>query len=191
VAYRFRIDGLSDQNSAVAFKDEFLGRFRWIEGHADVTGLFADGQLLAQAVEALALPFEGHGVTRVAAVEARGFVLGSGVALRLGVGFVAIRKAGSVHPGPKVGRMTAPDWRGREHLLQLQRAALGSGDVVLLVDDWAEAGSQATAAKALIEETGALYAGLSLLVDQLPDDVRRELEPVRAVVRADELPPGG
>jgi adenine phosphoribosyltransferase len=173
------------------FKDEFLGRFRWIEGHADIAGLFVDGQLLAQAVAALALPFEGHGVTRVAAVEARGFVLGSGVALRLGVGFVAIRKAGSVHPGPKVERMTAPDWRGREHLLQMQRSALGPGDVVLLVDDWAEVGSQATAAKALIEECGGAYAGLSLLVDQLRDDVRRELEPVRAVVRADELPPSG
>jgi hypothetical protein len=59
------------------------------------------------------------------------------------------------------------------------------------VDDWAEVGSQATAAKALIEECGAAYAGLSLLVDQLPDDVRGELEPVRAVVRADELPPSG
>jgi hypothetical protein len=45
-------------------------------------------------------------------VEARGFVLGSGVALRLGVGFVAICKAGSINPGPNVERLTAPDWRG-------------------------------------------------------------------------------
>jgi adenine phosphoribosyltransferase len=173
------------------FREELLARFRWIEGHADVAGLFADGQLLADAVAALAVPFEGRGVTRVAAVEARGFVLGSGVALRLGVGFVAIRKAGSVHPGRKVERRTAPDWRGREHLLRVQRSALGPGDLVLLVDDWAEAGSQATAAKELIEECGASYAGLSLLVDQLSDDVRETLEPVRAVVRADELPPSG
>lgn len=172
----------------MSFKDDIVARFRWVEGHADVAGLFVDGRLLAQAVAALAFPFEGRGVTKVAALEARGFVLGSGVALRLGVGFVPVRKAGSVHPGPKAERMTAPDWRGREHLLQVQRAALGSGDVVLLVDDWAEVGSQATAAKALIEECGAIYAGLSLLVDQLPEDVRVALEPVRAVVRADELP---
>jgi adenine phosphoribosyltransferase len=173
----------------MSFKQDLLGRFRWIDGHADVAGLFADGRLLAHTVAALAVPFEGRGVSRVAAVEARGFVLGSGVALRLGVGFVAIRKAGSVHPGPKAERMTAPDWRGREHLLQVQRSTLGPSDVVLLVDDWAEVGSQATAAKELIEACGASYAGLSLLVDELPDDVRRTLEPVRAVVRADELPP--
>jgi hypothetical protein len=41
----------------------------------------------------------------------------------------------------------------------------------------------------LVEECGGSYAGLSLLVDQLPDDVRERLEPVRAVVLAEELPP--
>jgi adenine phosphoribosyltransferase len=175
----------------VSFKDEFLARFRWIEGHADIAGLFADAEFLRNAAAALAAPLRSARVTKVAAVEARGFVLGAGVALELGAGFVAIRKSGSIHPGPKAERVTGPDWRGREHLFRVQRASLGKDDVVLLVDDWAEVGSQATAARALIEECGASYAGLSLLVDQLPDDVRRTLEPVHAVVRADELPPSG
>jgi adenine phosphoribosyltransferase len=68
-------------------------------------------------------------------------------------------------------------------------AALGPDDVVLLVDDWAEVGSQATAARALIEECGASYAGLTLLVDELQEDVRQRLAPVHAVVTGDELPP--
>ena len=171
------------------FKDDFLARFRWIGGHADVLGLFADAKLLAGAVEALAEPFEHRGVTKVAAVEARGFVLGAGVALRLGAGFVAIRKSGSVHPGAKAERMTGPDWRGQENLLRVQRSALERHDKVLLVDDWAETGSQAVAARALIEECGASYVGLSLLVDQLPEDTRSALAPVHSVVTADELPP--
>ena len=173
------------------FKDDFLAHFRWIEGHADMLGLFVDGAFLADAAAALAEPFRDRGVTKVAAVEARGFVLGACVALELGAGFVAIRKIGSIHPGPKVERVTKPDWRGHEHLLRLQRAALEANDVVLLVDDWAEKGSQATTAKALIEECGASYAGLSLLVDELPEDVREELRPVRAVVSGQELPPSG
>jgi hypothetical protein len=41
----------------------------------------------------------------------------------------------------------------------------------------------------LIEECGAAYAGLSLLVDQLPDDKREALAPVHAVVLREELPP--
>jgi adenine phosphoribosyltransferase len=174
-----------------AFKEDFLERFRWIEGHADILGLFADGGFLAEAVLAVAAPFRERGVTKVAAVEARGFVLGAGVALELEVGFVAVRKAGSIHPGDKAERVTSrPDWRGHEHLLRVQRSALDPDDVVLLVDDWAEVGSQAAAAKALIEECGATYAGLSLLVDELPEDARDELAPVHAVVSGDELPPG-
>ena len=77
------------------FAEELLSRFRWIAGHADVLGLLADADFLAHAVAALAEPFENEGVTKVAAVEARGFVFGSAVALRLGAGFVPVRKPGS------------------------------------------------------------------------------------------------
>ena len=173
------------------FKDDFLARFRWIDGHADILGLLTDGELLAGAVRALAEPFENERVTKVAAVEARGFILGAGVAVAFGVGLVAIRKPGSIHPGAKVERLTSPDWRGQESMLRLQRLTLTEDDSVLLVDDWAETGSQALASRSLVEDCGASYAGLSLLVDQLPDDVRAALAPVHAVVRAHELPPGG
>ena len=172
-----------------AFKDDFLARFRWIDGHADMLGLLVDGAFLSGAMEALAAPFRDRGITKVCGVEARGFPLGAGVALQLGVGFVAVRKGGSVHPGDKAERVTAPDWRGQRNVLRVQRSAFEPDDLVLLVDDWAEIGSQATAAKALIEECGASYAGLSLLVDQLPGDKREALTPVRAVVLREELPP--
>jgi adenine phosphoribosyltransferase len=170
------------------FRDDFLARFRWIDGHADMLGLLVDGAFLSRAVEALAAPFRNRGITKVAAVEARGFALGAGVALQLGAGFVAVRKGSSIHPGAKAECMTEADWRGQQHLLQMQRSALSPDDAVLLVDDWAETGSQATAAKALIQECGARYVGLSLFVDELPDRLREELAPVYAVVRASELP---
>ncbi|HXR11421.1 MAG TPA: hypothetical protein VN770_03935 [Gaiellaceae bacterium] len=171
------------------FRTELLARFRWVGGHANVLALFGDGAFLAAAARALAEPFDDAGFTKVAAVEARGFVLGTAVAVVSGVGFVPIRKAGAVHPGPKATRTTEPDWRGRRHELVLQRSALSDKDRVLVVDDWAEVGSQAIAARSLIEECGAAYVGLSLLVDQLPDDVRERLEPVAAVVSHAELPP--
>jgi adenine phosphoribosyltransferase len=173
------------------FSETFLERFRWISGHADVLGLFADGAFLAQAAEALAAPFRAAGVTKVAGVEARGFIIGTAVALELGVGFVAIRKQGAIHPGPKVVVRATPDWRGQEPELVLQRAALAKKDLVLLVDDWVETASQALAARQLIEECGARWAGLSVLVDQAEAAARRRLEPVAAVVSFDSLPPSG
>jgi adenine phosphoribosyltransferase len=170
------------------FAEELLSRFRWIGGHADVLGLLSDAGFLARAVAALAEPFEGAGVTKVAGVEARGFAFGGAVAAQLGAGFVPVRKPGSIHPGPKAVQISEPDWRGLRLAYSVQRAAVTSDDHVLLVDDWAETGSQAFAARRLIEECGGRWAGLSLLVDQLEDDARARLDPVRAVVLAGELP---
>ena len=63
------------------------------------------------------------------------------------------------------------------------------GERVLVVDDWAETGSKALTARRLIEQCGGVYAGLSLLVDQLSAGVRAQLVPVATVAFADELWP--
>ncbi|HST18583.1 MAG TPA: phosphoribosyltransferase family protein [Gaiellaceae bacterium] len=170
------------------FAETFVERFRWVDGHADVLGLFADGAFLARAAAALADPFRAAGITKVAGVEARGFVLGTAAALDLSVGFVPIRKRGAVHPGPKAVVRAAPDWRGHTPELELQRAALTAGDRVLLVDDWVETASQALAARRLIEECGAEWSGMSVLVDQTEAGTRRLLEPLASVVRHEALP---
>ena len=169
--------------------DDLVERLQYFHGHSDTLGLFADGDFLRRAAAAVADPFRDAGVDKVAGIEARGFVLASCVALELGAGFVAIRKPGSIHPGPKVELTAPPDWRGLETTLRLQRHVVAAGERVLVVDDWAETGSKALTARRLIELCGAAYVGLSLLVDQLPDAVRDELRPMAAVALAEELRP--
>ena len=61
------------------------------------------------------------------------------------------------------------------------------GDRVLLVDDWVETGSQALAAKAMIEETGAVFVAASVIVDQLSDPGRARLGRFTALVQFDSL----
>jgi hypothetical protein len=48
-------------------------------------------------------------VKKVAGIEARGFVLATAVALELDAGFVAVRKPGAIHPGPKAELTAPPD----------------------------------------------------------------------------------
>ncbi|MGH8986277.1 MAG: phosphoribosyltransferase [Acidimicrobiia bacterium] len=162
-------------------------RFRWVDGHADVWRLFDDAPTLAAVVSALAEPWADAGITKVCGIEARGFVLAGGVALRLGAGFAAIRKAPALFPGEKLTLDAAPDYRGRTWRLQIQRAGLGRDDRVILVDDWAERGSQAVTARRLIEGCGAVFVGTSLVVDQLRDDVRARLGQVSSIVRHEDL----
>jgi adenine phosphoribosyltransferase len=168
-----------------------LARFRWQGGHADVWRLFSDAETLETVVAGLADPWKHRGVTRVCGVEARGFLLGGAVATRLKVGFVAVRKRDGLFPGPKVEAETEPDYRGLSHLLRLRREDVRKGDRVLMVDDWAERGSQARAVRQMIESCGAEFLGLSVVVDQLDRQIRASLGHVSAIIHYDELPPSG
>ena len=164
-----------------------VARLQYFDGHSDTLGLFADAGFLVRAAAAVADPFRSALVQKVAGIEARGFILATAVALELDAGFVAVRKPGAIHPGPKAELTAPPDWRGNETVLRLQRHVIVPGDRVLVVDDWAETGSKATTARRLIEECGGHYVGLSLLVDQLSTASREELAPVATVAFAAEL----
>lgn len=167
-----------------------LERFRWIGGHADVWHIFRDPEALAGVVRGLAGPFREEGVTAVCGIESRGFLLGAAVAVELGVGFVAVRKGEGIFPGEKVTRRSDPDYRGTRQELRVQRAAVGPEDRVLLVDDWMETGSQASAVRSMVEECGGRRAGCSVVVDQTPPARRADLG-VRSIVAAAELPAWG
>ncbi|MDX6435956.1 MAG: adenine phosphoribosyltransferase [Gaiellaceae bacterium] len=169
--------------------DELLTRFRWVDGHADIWRLFVDGEFFARMIAALADPFRPGAITKVAGIEARGFIVGGAVAGELHAGFVAIRKEGGLFPGEKLRQETLPDYRGNATTLQLQRSSLGPDDRVLLVDDWFETGSQALTAKSLIGAAGAVFVGASVIVDQLDPEIRPLLGQFSALVHSDALGP--
>ena len=169
-----------------AARAALLRSFRWTDGHADFARVLSDPESIASFGQALATPFEADGVTHVVAVEARGFVLGALCASSLGAGLVLARKPGSVHPGDVVTITSAPDWRGNRVELALAMV-LGPGDRALIVDDWIETGSQATAVREAVESMGAEVAGVSVLVDDTTAAVRKALG-VRAVISSNQLP---
>jgi adenine phosphoribosyltransferase len=171
----------------VTIAEEIAARFAWIDGHADVWRLFSDPDLFGRIASALADPFRDAGVAVVCGIESRGFILGGAVARELDVGFAAIRKEAGLFPGPKIQLRTEADYRGTHQVLRLQRRAVNAGDRVLLVDDWAERGSQARAAAELVARCGGTAVGLALVVDQL--ETHDGLPAVHALVAADALGP--
>jgi adenine phosphoribosyltransferase len=166
---------------------DILARFRWVDGHADVWRLFSDADFFGALVRALADPFRDLAISKVAGIEARGFILGGAVAVELNSGFVAIRKPGGLFPGEKLERVTPVGYRNDQVQLRLQRESLGQDDRVLVVDDWFETGSQALAAKSLIEAGGADFVGASVIVDQLDTGVRSRLAQFHALIKRDAL----
>ncbi len=156
------------------------------QGLGNVWPVFGDPSLFARVVRALAEPLRG-GVDKVAGIESRGFVLGAAVAGHLGIGFVAVRKGDGLYPGDTLNARAGADYRGHHHVFRLQRAAVRAGERIALVDDWFETGSQGLIGKQLIEDAGAIYAGASIIVDQLSDQRRAELAPCHSLLPATSL----
>ena len=168
-------------------RERLIEAIRFHDGHADTWAVFGDGTLLSDVARALAEPFRGAGVTSVVGVESRGFILGTAVALELGIGFVAVRKPGGLFAGEKVEVRATADYRGHEWVLRMQRAAVTSGDRLLFVDDWMETGSQARAVQQLVELCGGELLGVAVMVDQSSPATRAGFGRFNSLVRAEDL----
>jgi len=62
----------------------------------DITTLLGDAAAFRQAVDQLVEPFKDLKITKVAGLEARGFILGGAIAHQLGAGFIPLRKRGKL-----------------------------------------------------------------------------------------------
>ena len=167
--------------------DRLIERITFADGHAEIWRVFEDADLFRAVVDALAEPWKPFHPTKVAGVEARGFILGAALAHVLGTGFVAVRKEGSLFAGPKVATTAKRDYQGREHRLRLRRESLTRADRVVLVDDWCQTGHQALAAARLIRSSSAEILGLSVIVDQAKPEVTSAFPRYAALIRASEL----
>ena len=134
----------------------------------DITPLLADGRAFAAVVAALAA---GHGeggkggrgrVSKVAGIEARGFIFAAPVALSLGAGFVPVRKQG------KLPAATYAETYQLEYgtaTIEVHTDAFEPGDRVLIVDDVLATGGTAAATASLIRRAGAEVAAISVVLE--------------------------
>jgi adenine phosphoribosyltransferase len=126
----------------------------------DITPLLADGAAFAATIGALAAGYDG--VTKVAGIEARGFILAAPVACRLAAGFVPVRKQGKL-PGQTYAESYELEYGVAT--LEVHTDAFHPADQVLIVDDVLATGGTAAATAALISRAGASVAGIVVLLE--------------------------
>ena len=128
----------------------------------DITPLLLDPECLRLAVTSIADAFRDTGVTKVCAVEARGFIFGAAVGCELGAGFVPIRKPGKL---PAKTRCRTYELEYGTDTIEIHEDAISKGDKVLMVDDLLATGGTMAAASKLVEELGGEIAGIAFLVE--------------------------
>ncbi len=147
----------------------------------DITPLLADPEALRVSIEEMTRPWEGRGVDLVAAMEARGFMFGAAMAVRLGAGFVPVRKEGKL---PWKTTSVEYTLEYRDDILHIHVDAIKPGQKVLVVDDVIATGGTAAAVVKLVEALGGEVVGVQFLIE-LVDLGGRELlgaHDVRSVI---------
>ncbi|KAF2852558.1 adenine phosphoribosyltransferas-like protein 1 [Plenodomus tracheiphilus IPT5] len=132
----------------------------------DILPIFANPSLHESLVRALELAvekqFAGAKPDIVVGLDARGFLFGPSLALRLGAGFVPVRKRGKL-PGPCETAEFVKEYGS--DFFQMQEGAVKSGQKVLIVDDIIATGGSAAAAGSLVKKLGGTTIGYIFILE--------------------------
>ena len=142
----------------------------------DITPLLADPQALAVAVERMGEPWRHAKLDLIAAVEARGFLFATPLALALGIGVIPVRKPGKL-PAATISHSYKLEY-GYDRL-EMHAGVLVAGSRVLVVDDVLATGGTAEACMRLIEAGGGTVVGAAFLLELEQLGGRERLTPHR------------
>lgn len=154
-------------------------KFAWL----DPTSIYINGEAFTQLLDDLMADLENVDCEVVAGLDAMGFVLGSALATRIGVGFLPIRKAGKLCVDTDAVSFT--NYSGRTQDMEMRIPAFAAGTRVLLVDQWIETGGTMDGAIRLVERQGGIVAGIATIAMEDNDRTAgyRETYPVVTAVQ--------
>jgi adenine phosphoribosyltransferase len=139
----------------------------------DITTVLKDPAGFRWTIDALLARYRDQKISKVAAIEARGFIFGGPLAYALGAGLVPVRKRGKL-PGKVIGREYTLEYGAAA--VELHEDAIDKGERVLLIDDLIATGGTAEAAVKLVQQLGGEVIECCFAID-LPDlGGRRRLE---------------
>ena len=146
----------------------------------DITTLLGEPRAFRRAVDELVHPYAGRRISKVAGIEARGFILGGAMAHQLSAGFIPIRKKGKL-PHETVRVAYSLEYGVDE--MEMHKDAVAPGESVILVDDLIATGGTAEGAVKLLRQMGADIAAACFVIDLPELGGRKKLEDLGVTVR--------
>lgn len=128
----------------------------------DISTILKDPLALRSVIDILAAKFRNKRITKVVAVESRGFILGSVLAYKLGAGFILVRKKGKL---PYKTHSVSYELEYGSDTLEIHEDAVDQQDRVLIVDDLLATGGTVGAVVKLIEGFNAKIVGSAFLIE--------------------------
>ena len=131
----------------------------------DITTLFEDPEGLRDSINKLSERYKDLKIDKIAAIEARGFILGAPLAYILNVGLVLIRKPGKL-PAKTISQDYDLEYGSDQ--IEIHSDAIRPGEKILIVDDLIATGGTAEAAVKIVEKMEGQIVECCFIID-LPD----------------------
>src|SRR5438045_5429373 len=128
----------------------------------DITPVLADPRLFSGSIDLLIDGFKPGSVDAVVGIDARGFIFAAAAAVKLGAGFVPVRKKGKL---PYQTHEQEYELEYGTATVAVHVDALKPGSRVLLIDDLLATGGTAAAAAALVQRLGGRILEISFLIE--------------------------
>ncbi len=139
----------------------------------DITTLLVDPQAFNDVMDRFVKRYQDEQIDLVVGIESRGFILGAPLALRLGKGFIPVRKEGKL-PGPTYG--VDYDLEYGTDRVEVHKDAIPPGSKVLMVDDLLATGGTIGGSSRLIEKAGGIIVGYAFLIELVDLKGRNNLD---------------
>ena len=127
----------------------------------DITSVLSNPEAFNYCLDFMEERYRKSPVTKIAAVEARGFIFASPLADRLNLPLVLVRKAGKL-PGETFSKSYSLEYG--EDRVEIQKCDVSSEDTFIVIDDLIATGGTIRAACDLISENGGKIEEIFALV---------------------------
>ena len=144
----------------------------------DITPILANGALFRASIDLFLEKCEGKAIDKIVGIDARGFLFGSAVAYKLGVGFVPLRKKGRL---PYKTERAAYSLEYGEAEMELHIDAIEPGERIVLIDDLLATGGTSASAATLISKVGGKLLEAQFLIELEFLHGRKKLDPTPVV----------
>lgn len=128
----------------------------------DITPILLNNKVFNDVIYRLAMHYQNAQISKIASVEARGFIFGSALAYALNTGFIPLRKPNKL-PYKRIREEYALEY-GTDSI-EMHEDAINKGEKILIMDDLLATGGTILAAAKLVEKAGGDIVGIATVIE--------------------------
>jgi adenine phosphoribosyltransferase len=128
----------------------------------DITTLFEDAEAFRQVINELCRQHEQEKIDKVVGIDARGFLIASAMAYKLGAGISIVRKQGRL---PHKTKKASYEKEYGPDIIEMHEDTIKPGEKVIIVDDLLATGGTMLAAADLVKQLGGVILGIDFVIN--------------------------